>query len=94
MPIPGDVPATEDPVYVYVQLGNAEGPETTARFVWEHAATEHTHEQTMDVGVSPTWRTWVRHRLLPTRTGSWTVRVFDAGGCEAATSQFTAVARQ
>jgi len=88
----GDVSASSEPVYVYAQIGNPDGPETTARFLWEHGGSDHTHEQTMDVGVSPTWRTWVRHRLLPTRAGEWTIRVFDADGCEAATTRFTAAA--
>ena len=83
--------ATLQPLYVYMDLANANGPENQVDITWVHVPTNHGHQQSMAVGVSPNWRTWVRHRLGVARTGRWLVSL-EVDGCVIGTIEFDAVA--
>lgn len=83
--------ATAEPIYVYMDLANINGPENQVEITWVHVATNHAHQQSMDVGVSPNWRTWVRHQLGASRTGRWIVSL-EVDGCVIGTIEFDAVA--
>ena len=43
--------------------------------VWSDHESGLTFTQTIDVGQSPRWRTWVYHRMAPARVGHWRVEV-------------------
>ena len=77
----GPFEASGQPVYIFVDVHNPDGPEQTLTFEWNHPASGHTYSQTMDAGVSPRWRTWVRHRVRDGQHGAWTVDVLTADGC-------------
>lgn len=79
-------------LYVYMDLNNRGGPDHQAVITWRHAATQHENTQTMDIGSSPNWRTWVRHRLGSRRAGSWVVEVAMEDGCVLGSLAFDAVA--
>jgi len=83
--------SSDDALYVYMDLNNRGGPDHQALITWQHAASEHEHSQSMDIGSSPNWRTWVRHRLNSRRVGTWTVEVAMEDGCELGTLTFEAV---
>lgn len=78
------------PVFVFAEVDNTDGPEQTVQMVWSHPATEHEHRASLDIGISPTWRTWAQHRLIRGGPGAWTVRLETADGCVAGRLEFVA----
>ena len=86
----GPFEANGEPLHVFLELNN---PNTEARVTvrWFHDGTQHQFGQDITAGVSPSWRTWVRHRILPEQTGRWRVEVFAPGECLAARLQFDGV---
>jgi hypothetical protein len=86
----GPFEANGEPVHVFLELNN---PNTEARMTvrWFHDGSQHQFGQDITAGVSPSWRTWVRHRILPEQTGTWRVDVFAPGECLAARLRFDAI---
>jgi len=83
--------ANGEPVYVFMEIANPTGPEGTVRIEWAAPSGNNPAAQTMEVGVSPTWRTWVRHRVGGSELGEWSVTVSHAGSsCELGRGSFTA----
>lgn len=83
--------ATAEPIYVYMDLANPNGPANQVNISWRHPTSNHVHQQTMDVGVSPNWRTWVRHGMGASRTGRWEISL-EVDGCVIGTIELDAVA--
>lgn len=81
--------ATGEPLYVFLEVNNPDA-EMELRVRWFHDASDHRFGQTITAGVSPRWRTWVRHRVQPSQTGEWRVEVFTPGECLATRLRFRA----
>lgn len=75
--------------YAFLQVNNPE-EEVEVRVLWTHTASGHTHEQTLTVGVSPSWRTWGRHRLWEGKEGDWSIQVFAPDDTELGRIDFLA----
>ena len=83
--------ANDVPVYVFMEVNNADGPEREMTIRWNHLESDHVFEQTIPAGVSPTWRTWVYHIVRPQWTGRWHVEILAPGSCPVAELYFEAV---
>lgn len=86
----GPFSADGEPIYLFAEFDNRAGPDSEVTLRWRHDASEHVFEQQMDVGVSPSWRTWARHRIAPSRTGAWAVDIVGPDDCVTRTVAFTA----
>lgn len=82
--------ADGEPVHVFMELNNP-NTEATMTVRWFHDGSQHRFGQTITAGVSPSWRTWVRHRILPEQTGRWRVQIFAPGECLAGELSFDAI---
>ena len=82
-------PASGQPLYVFMEVNNPD-TELVLEVRWFHDASGHQFGQRVTAGVSPRWRTWVRHRVQPTQAGDWRVEVRTPGGCLAAALTFAA----
>lgn len=71
-----NVEASEDPIYFFTEVENAEGQTITHR--WKRDG-EVMAEVPLEVG-SNDWRTWSSKELMPDWDGEWTVEVVDAEG--------------
>ena len=85
----GPFPASGEPLYVFMEVNNPD-TELVLEVRWFHDASGHQFGQRVTAGVSPRWRTWVRHRVQPTQAGEWRVEVRTPGGCLAAALTFAA----
>lgn len=87
----GPFHADGEPTYVFLEVNNPDGPEKEYTLRWTYSGTDAApFTQTISAGVSPTWRTWARHRIREGQTGAWTVEVLNPDGCVAHTVAFEA----
>ncbi len=86
----GPFEADGEPVHVFMELNNPD-VEATMTVRWFHDGSRHQFGQTITAGVSPSWRTWVRHRIQPEQTGRWRVQVLAPGECLAAELSFDTI---
>ena len=69
-------PADGNPVFVFMDINNAKGPKQDMEINWTHPQSNHSYTQTIPAGVSPRWRTWVKHRIPKKKKGTWKIKVF------------------
>lgn len=82
--------ANGEQLYVFLEIANeVEGSKWDV--TWRHPSSDHSFNQQIEVGVSPAWRTWLRHRIAPEREGEWFVDINAPGGCGATTVAFEVV---
>ena len=65
-------------LFCWVSTRNLSAPATLS-IIWRHDDAE-VIRQTMEVGVSTRWRSWVRRRVNPRRVGRWSCEIRDAEG--------------
>ncbi len=84
--------ANGEPTYVFLEVNNPDGPEKEYTLRWHYSGSDAApFSQNMTAGVSPSWRTWARHRLREGQTGAWSVEIVNPDGCTARTVSFEAV---
>lgn len=88
--LPQDVRATYDHVpslmFCYTQFDNR-GPEVTVTHVWRRG-TRLVSRVELQVGKSPTWRTWSRQRTRDDWKGPWSCEVLDPNGARIGLVEF------
>jgi hypothetical protein len=82
------VPCDTTRVYAFAELHN-KGTRSHVVMVWEQDGEEIVRHR-LEVGRSPSWRTWSYQRALPALKGTWTVTLLDASGEQLATRQLRA----
>jgi|GEM_PF-2865656 len=65
-------------IWAWVKVKN-DGPPTQVTMVWRKGD-EVAFRYTLDIGTSPSWRTWSNKTLRAWDAGDWTVDVLDANG--------------
>ena len=86
----GPFDANGDSLYIFAEFNNATQADQEYELRWHHDGTDAVFTQTMTAGISPTWRTWARHRIAPQQSGQWRVEVVSPAGCVATTVEFQA----
>jgi hypothetical protein len=93
LPTGTDAPFTADGerLYVYLEVDNP-GAETVYTVRWHQLDNDRHFTQTIEVGHSPRWRTWVYHSMTASHAGQWEVEVVAPDGSVQSTLDFQVVA--
>ena len=86
----GPFSANGEPLYLFAEFNNATDADRIYTIRWHHDGTPDVFTQTMTAGISPSWRTWARHRIAERQTGEWRLEVVSPEGCIAGTVAFQA----
>jgi hypothetical protein len=93
----GPFEADGERLYIFLDVDNRWEPNVDLVVRWTHEESELAFTQTINVGQSRRWRTWVYHRMSPARAGHWNVAVSlseDFGGDPLTSLDFEVVPAQ
>jgi hypothetical protein len=75
----GPYVADGERLYIFLEVANPGAP-CVYTVNWHHVDRDRSFSQTLDIGRSRAWRTWVYHGMSASRVGRWHVEVVAPGG--------------
>ena len=88
----GPFTADGERLYIYLDVCNPTGEHQELTVTMHHLDRDRQVTQTVDVGPSRRWRTWVYHRMRSSQAGDWRVEVRAPDGSLLSEMSFQVVA--